>query len=308
MKSDLPKVLHEVCGRPMLSYGLKACRSAGVNRLIIVVGHGREQIRRRFAGEADITWVEQEEQHGTGHAVLRCREALADFTGSVLVVAGDMPLLKSSTVADLLALRERDGDVLTLVTTTLDDPTGYGRIVRDEAGGLEAIIEHRDCSEEQLSIREVNPSYYCFDAQAMFDSLEQVKPGPVDGEIHLTETVGVLRAMGRPVSANVAVPPEDATGINSRRDLAVVNRLMEDRIQLALMDEGVTIVAPEATWIEADVSIGSDTTIYPFTFIGAGARIGKDCRVGPFAHVEGDETVEAGSCRSFSTYAEPIPK
>ena len=114
--------------------------------------------------------------------------------------------------------------------------------------------------------------------------------------------------MGRPVSANVAVPPEDATGINSRRDLAVVNRLMEDRIQLALMDEGVTIVAPEATWIEADVSIGSDTTIYPFTFIGAGARIGKDCRVGPFAHVEGDETVEAGSCRSFSTYAEPIPK
>ena len=303
MKSSLPKVMHEICGRPMLGYVLQACRLAGVDRLIVVVGYDKEKVVERFAEEPDfeIEWIEQTEQHGTGHAVLCCRAALTGFSGSVLVVAGDMPLVHRETLSRLLELRARSGDAVTLATALLEDPTGYGRIVRDSEGRLEAIVEHRDCTEEQREIHEVNPSYYCFDADRLFQSLDAVESDPETGEYYVTDAVRLLREAGHGVSAEVGIPAADAQGVNSRGDLVTVNRAMQDRIQLSLMEDGVTIVDPDNTWIEAGVTIGSDTTIYPFTFVGTGAVIGENCRIGPLARVGAGETVPDGAVVGCAT-------
>lgn len=295
MNSDLPKVLYDICGRPMLGYVIGACRLAGVDRLIVVVGHGKDRVMGRFAAEQGITWVEQPEQHGTGHAVVCCREAVKGLSGSVLVIAGDMPLVRRETLADLIETRDQSGDALVLATAFLDDPAGYGRIIRDAAGRLEAIVEHRDCTSKQREIREINPSYYCFDVERLFDALDRIAPASGSGEYYVTDTVAVLRQAGHEVSAPVRVPAEDAMGINSRLDLAKVGRIMQDRIQLSFMNDGVTIVDPDNTWIEADVIVGRDTTIYPFSYIAAGAAIGEGCRIGPYAHVGAGQTVDDGA-------------
>jgi bifunctional UDP-N-acetylglucosamine pyrophosphorylase/glucosamine-1-phosphate N-acetyltransferase len=291
MKTELPKVLHPICGQPMLAYVLSACRDAGVDRLLVVVGHGKEEVVAHFSGQSDVRWVEQTKQKGTGHAVFCCREALTDFDGSVLVIAGDMPLVRRETLANLLETRENCGDAVVIATTVLEGPHGYGRIVRDDTGKLLAIVEDRDCTPEQRTIREVNPSYYCFDCRRMFEALENLRPDNVKGEYYITDAVHILRDSGGGASAIETVPAEDAMGINSRLDLAVVGRAMQDRIQLAIMQEGVTIVDPDNTWIEAGVSIGRDTVVYPFTFIGTGAALGERCRVGPFARIAAQATV-----------------
>ncbi len=294
MKSDIPKVLHEVCGRPMLAYVLNACRLAGAERLYVVVGHLKEAVMERFRCDHDLEWVEQPAQRGTADAVKCCREALQGFVGSVLVIAGDMPLVRRETLAGLIEVREQSGDALSMATTVLDDPTGYGRIIRDGKDALLGIVEHRDCTAEQRDIHEVNPSYYCFDAVRLFDALDKVEPqGPKD-EFYLTETVKVFRDAGHGVSAEISAAPEDAMGINSRLDLAVVGRIMQDRIQFRLMSEGVTIVDPDNTWIEDDVTAGRDTIIYPFSVIRAGACIGARCRIGPFAQLRADQRIEDG--------------
>ena len=295
MKSDLAKVLHEVCGRPMLSHSLSACRLAGVDRLIVVVGHGRDEVIGRCESGRDATWVAQHEQRGTGHAVICCRETLQDFVGSVLVVAGDMPLVRRETLAGLIELREDSGDAVTLATTMLDEPSGYGRIVRDTHGQLTAIVEDRDCSSEQREICEVNPSYYCFDKERLFEAMDKVRPAEKSGEYYVTDAVRILHEAGHGVSARIVVAPEEAMGVNSRLDLATVNRMMQDRIQLELMNEGVTIVDPDNTWIESDVSVGRDTIIFPFSAIGVGAAIGEGCRIGPCARVGVGEVVEDGT-------------
>lgn len=294
MNSERPKVLHEVCGRPMLHFVLSACRVAGVDRLIVVVGHGKEEVMQRFEREPDIEWVEQPEQLGTGHAVLCCRGVVGDFRGSVLVIAGDMPLVRRETLAGLFESREANNDAVTLATTVLSDPTGYGRIVRDGEGRLEAIVEESVCSNEQRTIREVNPSYYCFDGSALFETMDRVEATGPGGEYFLTDAVRLLRASGRGVSAPIQVPAEEATGINSRVDLATVGRLMQDRLQRTLLDEGVTIIDPDNTWIEAEATIGRDTVVYPFSFIGAGAEIGQGCRIGPFGFVSSGDRVADG--------------
>lgn len=295
MKSDLPKVLHEVCGQPMLAYVISACRLAGADRLLVVVGYGRQEVQQRFESSKDITWVFQDKQKGTGHAVLCCREALKDFTGSIMVIAGDMPLVRREPLARLIETRKRLGDALSMATTILDDPSGYGRIVRDDHGELDLIVEDRDCTPSQQEIHEVNPSYYCFDSVRLFEALENVKESAGSGEYYLTDVVGIMKREGHAVSAKVNVPREDALGINSRLDLAMVNRVMQDRIQLRMMNDGVTIIDPDNTWIEADVTVGKETVIGPFSLIATKAIIGERCRIGPFARVEAGQMVEEGS-------------
>lgn len=295
MKSSLPKVMHPVCGLPMLSFVISACRMAGVDRIIVVVGHGKEHVENAFGAEPNVQCVEQAEQGGTGHAVLCCRDALHAARGSVLVIAGDMPLVRRVTLANLVETRERRGDALAMATTVLDDPSGYGRIVRDSTGSLERIVEHADCNDEQRCIQEVNPSFYCIDAKRLFEGLEQVKVNPATGECYLTDIVGVLRSSGLGVSAEVSISAEEGMGINSRVDLAAVSRIMQDRIQLALMNDGVTIVDPDNTWIEAEATVGRDSVIHPFTSIGAGARIGEGCRIGPLVSISAGEAIADGA-------------
>jgi bifunctional UDP-N-acetylglucosamine pyrophosphorylase/glucosamine-1-phosphate N-acetyltransferase len=285
MNTRLPKVLHEVTGRPMLAYVLDACRSVGVEKIYVVVGFGADLVKAHFADAKDLVWVKQAKQLGTAHALKCCKEYLQDFVGDTLVLCGDGPLIRSATLKTLLEKHEGEHSTATLATALLDDPTGYGRIVRDPYGNLQGIVEHSDCTQEQLAIKEVNPSYYLFDNQQLFTTLEKVKPNNVKNEYYVTDALALLISGGHKVIAVTAVRPEEAMSVNSRAQLSAVSKIMEHRIQQELMESGVTIVDPDNTWIDARAKIGQDTVIEPFTYIHGEVNIGSGCRIGPFAYL-----------------------
>jgi len=290
MNTQIAKVLHEVCGRPMLAYVLDACRQVGVKRIYVVVGFSAEQVKEQFGGSDDIVWVEQDRQLGTGHAVLCCKEHLKDFDGQTMILCGDGPLIRAQTLKILIKKHESGQSAATLATAVLDDPTGYGRIIRDTYGNMQGIVEDSDCTPAQLAIREINPSNYLFNNKILFQTLEKVKPDNVKHEYYLTDAVSGILATGHKVEAITAVPPDEAIGINSRSQLSEASKIMQRRIQRQLMEDGVTIVDPDNTWIDARAQIGQDTVIEPFTYIHGQVIIGQGCRVGPFAYLR-DGTV-----------------
>jgi len=289
MKSSVPKVLHGVCGRPMLAYVMDACREAGCDRLIVVVGHGAERIRSAFAADEDVTWVTQATQQGTGHAVMVCRDHLAGLTGPVLVVAGDGPLVRAETLGELLTVhRDRDA-ACTLASCILDDPMAYGRVLRDADGEVTGIIEQLDATEAQRRVTEVNVSLYCFDAERLVEALGRLSNDNAKGEYYLTDVPKLLRAAGHRLAAVPAVPPRDVLSINDRVQLAQVNALMQQRVAERLMLSGVTIEQPATTWIDARVQIGPDTVIRPQTVLDGPCRIGAGCVIGPRVHLQSAE-------------------
>lgn len=294
MNTRQAKVLHEVCGRPMLAYVLDACRQAGVKKLYIVVGYGAEQVKKRFADASDITWVMQNEQKGTAHAVLCCKEYLENFDGETLVMCGDGPLIRAETLKVLIEKHTIEHSATTLATAVLDDPTGYGRIIRDAYGNIQGIVEQNDCTKEQLAIKEVNPSYYLFHNKTLFEALAKVRPNNAKGEYYLTDALALIIAGGHKVVAVTAVRPEEAMGVNSREQLSVASKIMQQRIQKQLMASGVTIVDPDNTWIDVRPQIGQDTVIEPFTYIHGSVKIGHRCRIGPFAYLNSGTIVEDG--------------
>ncbi|MGE0481559.1 MAG: NTP transferase domain-containing protein [Phycisphaerae bacterium] len=295
MRTELCKVMHTVLGRPMLAHVIDACRDAGVRDCFVVVGYGREAVMAAFAGDANLHWVHQEQQLGTGHAVLCCRDSVAGKYDDVLVLCGDGPLIRSETIRALLDRHHADAAAATLATAILDDPTGYGRIDRDAGGGLRGIIEHGDCTDAQRAIREVNPSYYCFRTTDLFAALADVKPDNQKGEYYLTDAIAILTRAGGKVGAITAVPPQDVFSINSRQDLALVNAVMRDRVNDRLMTGGVTIADPRSAWIDSRARIGPDTTIHPFVYIHGAATIGRGCVIGPFASVSGPVALPDGA-------------
>lgn len=284
MNTLMAKVLHEVCGRPMLAYVLDACREVGVTKMYVVVGFSAEQVKARFDSE-DIEWVIQEEQLGTAHAVLCCKEHLKDFEGQTLVLCGDGPLIRAQTLKTLIEKHEAEQASATLATAVLDDPGGYGRIVRDAYGNMQGIVEHSDCTKEQLAIKEVNPSYYLFNNRVLLEALEKIRPDNVKQEYYLTDALAGIIGTGHKVVAVTAVGAEEAMGVNSRRQLSEASKIMQRRIQQVLMENGVTIVDPDNTWIDARARIGQDTVIEPFTYIHGEVEIGQGCRIGPFAYL-----------------------
>jgi len=279
MKSNKVKVLHEVCGRPMVAYVLDALREAGVEKIALVVGHDRERVMDMFGGQKDLCFVEQTEQKGTGHAVLMAEKAMQMVDGPLFVLAGDGPLIRAETLKTLLGHFSARRASMILATSELAEPTGYGRIVRDRDGRLQRIVEERDCSAEQRDIREINPSYYLFDGAVLWPYLKEIKPNNAKGEYYLTDLVEILLSAGRPVEALAAVPPEDVLSINSRAELAKVSAVMQARIVASVLASGVTITSPMNTWIEFGAKIGQDTVLEPFTFIGAGAVVEAGSRV-----------------------------
>jgi len=288
MKSKRAKPLHEVCGKPMLGWILDACFEAGVKRALVVVGYQKEEVIASFGGDSRITFVEQKEQLGTGHAARVCepylREAMQHAKhGEVFILAGDTPLLRGEILRTLLnAHRDEHADA-SMATAVLDDPTGYGRIIRNAAGEFVEIIEQLDATPEQREIREVFPSYYCLNIDDLLLALSRLTNNNKKGEYYLTDIYAILRAAGKKIIAVQAVSPEDVIAPNTRRQLADADAAMQERLQRKLRDAGVGIVSPINTYIEADVSVGPDTIIQPFTFIGRGSSIGADCVVGPFA-------------------------
>lgn len=295
LKTALPKVLHEICGRPMLAYVLEACRAAGVTDCLVVVGHEKQMVMQTFADDDAITWVAQDEQLGTGHAVMCCREQLADRYDRVLILCGDGPLIRPETIRTLLATHAEQAAAATLATSTIPDPTGYGRIVRDAAGRLQGIVEHRDCTPDQLAIGEVNPSYYCYETADLLAALDRIDNHNAKREYYLTDTLGLLINAGKTVAAIAAVPPEDIFSINSRADLALVSRVMRDRVNARWMNDGVTIIDPQTTWIDTRATIGPDTTIHPFTVVSGAARIGSGCKLGPFVELPAGAVIADGA-------------
>ncbi len=257
MKSDLPKVLHPIGGRPMVCAVVDACRKAGCRRIILVVGY-RQELFRAAMGAQGAAWSNgleyavQEEQLGTGHAV-RCTgpvlgsEALRPGSSPVFVLAGDGPLIRAETLRTLLDRHRAVGALATLATSIIDDPTGYGRVVRDKAGRFVGIVEHKQCTPEQLAIREVNPSYYCFDGAALFETLARLTPNPQSGEYYITDVPALLLKDGGRVEVIPAVPPEDVLSINTPEQLAEVDAIYRRRAASVSPSAPSSATAPART-------------------------------------------------------------
>jgi bifunctional UDP-N-acetylglucosamine pyrophosphorylase/glucosamine-1-phosphate N-acetyltransferase len=292
MKSNRPKAMHEVCGRPILDYILRACWDAGCQRVMVVVGHGKDEIISAFGDDQRIVWVEQTEQLGTGHAAKMCEPELKKMHGGdVFLLAGDVPLLRGQVLTTLLRAHREEKAAASMATAVLDDPFGYGRVVRDEAGNFVDVVEQVDCTDAQREIKEVFPSYYCLRVEELLLALSKLTNHNKKGEYYLTDVYGILRREGRKVVAVQAVTAEDVLAPNTRQQLAEADAVMQERIQRQQRESGVTIVSSCGTYIEAGVSIGQDTVVHPFTFIGRGASIGHECVIGPFASIPRDTIV-----------------
>jgi bifunctional UDP-N-acetylglucosamine pyrophosphorylase / glucosamine-1-phosphate N-acetyltransferase len=283
MKSRLPKPLHEVCGKPMLAWILDACFVAGVTRALVVVGHGKEEVISQFEGDRRIHFVEQIEQLGTGHAARMCEPLLKGHPGDVFILAGDTPLIRGEILRTLLQVHHDDRAAASMATAFLDDPTGYGRVIRDAAGQFVEIVEQADCTPQQREIKEVFPSYYCVKVDDLLYALSKLKNDNKKGEYYLTNIYAILRNAGRKVIAVQAVTAEDVIAPNTKQQLDEADAVMQDRIQRSLRESGVRIVSGINTYIEAGVTAGADTIIQPFSFIGRDSSIGADCVIGPFA-------------------------
>ena len=284
MKSRLPKPLHPICGLPMTAHVIRACREAGVARIVVVVGHEAETVRAGLGNEVE--YALQESPRGTGDAVKAAHELLGDWGGTVIVLAGDVPLLPGEALMRLLGHHHGTGAAATLLTAELDDPTGYGRVLRDAQGHVARIVEEKDASSAERAVREWNPSLYAFDSQALWQSLERVTPANAQGEYYLTDTIGILAGQGRRIEA---VPVGDARvvfGVNNRVELAAVGRLLRERINMRLMLGGVSLPDPDSVYIEVDVEIGMDTVIAPNTHLLRGTTIGENCVLGPNTRIE----------------------
>ena len=299
MKSERAKVLHEVCGQPMIQYVVEAARGAGARSIIVVVGYGADQVRDSLAHEPDVHFATQERQLGTGDAVRACRPLLQGYEGPALVLVGDEPLLRPGPLADLLGRQEKDHLACLLGTAILPDPTGFGRILRDAAGRFLRIVEERDCTPEERAIREVNPSCYVFGLPGLWDALDKLTTSNAQGEYYLTDAPAWLESMGRKVVASAVLEPDDILGVNTRQHLAQAHAIMQMRIQDHWMTEGVSIVDPRNTYIDGRAEIGRDTKIFPFSVLSGRVKVGSNCRIGPFAHLrEGtvlDDNVEVGA-------------
>ena len=230
MEGDLPKVVHPVADAPMVKWVVDAVRAVGVERIVIVIGYRADDVRAVFGDESDLEYVMQHEQHGTGHAVDVCRDCLADFEGDTFVLAGDGPLIRPDTLRTMQQVHQDTDAAATLATSIIEDPTGYGRIIRNESGRFEAIIEHKNATEAQRAINEVYPSYALFDSAGLFGELDTLEPDSVTGEIYLTEIPARLHAAGSRVEVVDAVPPEDVLSINTMEQLAEVDAILRSRI------------------------------------------------------------------------------
>ncbi|HEY5673221.1 MAG TPA: bifunctional UDP-N-acetylglucosamine diphosphorylase/glucosamine-1-phosphate N-acetyltransferase GlmU [Malonomonas sp.] len=279
MKSDLPKVLHPVAGKPMLSHVVQTARALNALPIIPVVGHGADLVRNALDSD-QLVFVQQVEQLGTGHALQCAEAALKGFTGDLLLLCGDVPLLRDTTLKELLAHHRQSLACVSILTTQMADPTGYGRIIRG-ANGVERIVEEKDASSSERQVNEINTGIYLFQAPQVFDFLQQLDNQNAQGEYYLTDVVAVACQAGERVEALLIDDAEEAMGINDRVQLAQAGILMRQRINETHLRAGVTLIDPSATYIDPDVTIGPDTLVHPGVHLRGKTTIGSGCEIEP---------------------------
>jgi len=283
MKSKRHKVLHPVCGKPMLGYVVDRLEEVGADRKVVIVGHGADEVKAYLGERAE--YALQAEQLGTGHAVLQAASLLGGEEGATIVICGDTPLITAASLEALLTRHRESQAACTIMTAILDDPTGYGRVIRGTDGAVDRIVEHRDCSEEERLVKEINVGTYVFDNRKLFEALGQITSDNAQGEYYLTDAVAILRSRGETVAGVPLDDPDESLGINDRAALAEAERIMRRRIARRHMLAGVTLLDPEHIYIDEDVQIGRDTVIYPGTVLGGNTVIGEDCVIGPNADI-----------------------
>jgi bifunctional UDP-N-acetylglucosamine pyrophosphorylase/glucosamine-1-phosphate N-acetyltransferase len=282
MKSGLPKVLHEVCGRPIISYVLDSLRQINIRTTFVVVGYKKERLIPHL-GRAGI--VIQKKPLGTADAVGAAKTKLRNFKGTLLVIAGDAPLIRGATLKELIAAHRGSGSVATVLTAKMDNPSGYGRVVRDRSNRVIKICEETDLDERSRQIKEINSGIYCFESDRLFAGLNKIKLNSRKKECYLTDIIAIMAERREKISTFMVKDSSEAMGINTRRGLARANGILKDKFMDKLMESGVTVVDPRTTYIEMPVDIGQDTIIFPFTMIEKNVIIGKNCRIGPFCHL-----------------------
>lgn len=283
MKSKLYKVLHEVCGKPMVKHILDLLHKIQVDRTVVVVGHGAGMVKDVLGDQVE--YVIQEQQLGTGHAVLQAADLLENLEGTTLILYGDTPLLTEQTIRNLIQTHTEKQAAGTLLTAQMDNPTGYGRIVRDTQGAVQRIVEEKDCTEEERKITESNTGTYCFNNRQLFEALHQVTNDNAQGEYYVTDVIGILHKAGHHIEGYCTSDPAEATGVNDRVALAQVEGILRKRINKQHMLGGVTFINPDSTYIDADVIIGADTIIHPECYLRGTTVVGSDCIIGPHTEI-----------------------
>jgi bifunctional UDP-N-acetylglucosamine pyrophosphorylase/glucosamine-1-phosphate N-acetyltransferase len=277
MKSDLVKVLHPLLGVPMLSYPVELSLNViNAEKTIVVIGHQADRIQEKFK-DPRIHFVLQEEQLGTGHAVLQAVPFFRSFTGTVLILCGDVPLVKPETLRSFMETFWRNESILSVLTAVIENPFGYGRIIRSPAGWLERIVEEKDASEEEQLIREINTGIFCVKASYLIDGLKEIGQGNAQSEYYLTDLVEIGRKWGLRCSAHIVADPVEVMGINTRVDLAIAHEVLRQEKLKDLMLSGVTVIDPKTTYVDRTVEIGRDTVLYPNCFLQGKTKIGDRC-------------------------------
>lgn len=301
MKSKLYKVLHPVCGKPMVGHVLQTVEQVRCERSVVVVGHGAETVRSYLGDAAE--YALQAEQLGTGHAVMQAKDLLAGEQGSTIVICGDTPLVTSETLEGLLELHESSQAAATVLTAHMDNPKGYGRVIRSEQGEVLRIVEQKDCSPDEDAVCEINTGTYCFDNAKLFSALDKVTNDNAQQEYYLTDVIGILREAGEKVLAYQTQDYAESIGVNDRLALSEAEQFMRERITRRHMLNGVTIIDPASTYIGADVIIGADTVLHPGTILKGKTVIGGDCVIGPNSEIE-NSVIADGVAVKYSVLCE----
>ena len=292
MKSDTPKVLHKIFEKPLLGYVLDNVKNI-VNESFVIVGHHAEEVKDFVEKNyKSAKTVLQSPQLGTGHAVSMVCPYLKDFQGQVIILCGDTPLIREETIQKFIEYHNTQKSDITVMSTIFDNPTNYGRIIREVNGSLKCIVEEKDATPDGKSVKEVNAGIYCLNWNKIKDAFSQLTSNNAQGEYYLTDIIAWGKKKNLNVNAYILNNNDEIYGINSRKNLAEATKLINERKLAELMDNGVTIVAPSSTWISEDTEIGSDTIIYPATYIEGVNKIGKNCKIGPCAHFRGGVEVD----------------
>lgn len=283
MKSKLYKVLHPVCGKPMVEHVVDEALKLSLSKLVTIVGHGAEEVKKQLGDKSE--YALQAEQLGTAHAVKQAQPFLADEKGVTIVICGDTPLLTAETMEEMLKEHTQREAKATILTAVAEDPTGYGRIIRSQNGAVQKIVEHKDASEEERFVTEINTGTYCFDNEALFRAIDQVSNDNAQGEYYLPDVIEILKNEGETVAAYQTGNFQETLGVNDRVALSQAEQFMKERINKRHMQNGVTLIDPMNTYISPDAVIGSDTVIYPGTVIKGEVQIGEDTIIGPHTEI-----------------------